>query len=270
MPTTMDRTDYARVANAIRFVTEHANGQPTLDDVAAHVGLSGPHFQRTFKRFAGVSPKRFLQLLTVEAAKERLRDAHAVLDTSHAVGLSGPGRLHDLFVALEALTPGEFKRQAQGLSIGYGYGATPFGDARVAWTPRGICALDFVDDRDDTALRARWPNATWQNDDTEATTRLTRAFATQDAVALQVSGTNWQVQVWRALLRIPDGAVVSYSDLAAHLGRRTAARAVASAVARNPIAYLIPCHRVLRQSGALSGYRWDPVRKHALLAREWA
>ena len=270
MPMTTTSSDFERVARAIHFVTANAGEQPSLDAVAAHVGLSGPHFQRTFKRFAGVSPKRFLQQLTVEAAKERLRASLGVLDASLDVGLSGPGRLHDLFVSLEAMTPGEFKRTAHGVPITYGFGTTHLGAARIAWTERGICSLEFSEPNDEASLLATWPAARWQRNDADATALLHRVFEKSDGhLALHVSGTNWQVQVWRALLRIPEGAVVSYAALAAHVDRPKAARAVASAVAHNPIAVLIPCHRVIRASGALSGYRWDPVRKRALLAREW-
>lgn len=264
--------DYERIAAAIAFVRDHAREQPALDDVAAHLGLSAPHTQRLFKRFAGVSPKRFLQQLTVEAAKEHLRASQNVLTTSFDVGLSGGGRLHDLFVSLEAMTPGEFKAGGEGLTIAHGVGATPLGPCRIAWTARGICHVGFVGPHD-ASLSSAWPAATWVEREDEAQGHLTRLFADvppTSPILLHVRGTNWQVQVWRALLRIPEGHVVSYADLARYLDRPRAARAVASAVAHNPIAYWIPCHRVLRQNGALSGYRWGPTRKQALLAREWS
>jgi AraC family transcriptional regulator of adaptative response/methylated-DNA-[protein]-cysteine methyltransferase len=258
--------DLARVASAIAYLTAHSEEQPQLPDVAAAVGLSSTHFQRVFQRHAGFSPKRFLQHVTVRAAQGLLAESASVLDATYGAGLSGPGRLHDHFVTLEAMTPGEFRRRGAGLVIRHGNAPSPLGICRVAWTERGVCHVALGDDDD---VRERYPDARFVADD--AVPIVARVFggrAPDDSLRLFVRGTNFQVQVWRALLRVPAGAVLSYSDLAVRVGRPDAARAVAGAVARNPIAVLIPCHRVLRASGALGGYRWGTDRKRALLALE--
>ncbi|MGH7145228.1 MAG: bifunctional transcriptional activator/DNA repair enzyme AdaA [Planctomycetota bacterium] len=277
--------DYLRVERAIRFLTDHAAEQPSLDALAAHLNLSPFHFQRLFTRWAGVSPKRFVQSLTVEHAKRLLAVSEPVLRTSFAVGLSSPGRLHDLFVAIEAMTPGEFKAGGAGLTVRCGFGATPFGEALLARTDRGLCALRFLGDaRGREKLQARrerlsklqveFPAAQFEEDHEGTRRWIERIFVRRQQnlppIALHVKGTNFQVQVWRALLRIPAGAAVSYSGLADFLGHPRGARAVAQAVAHNPVGWLIPCHRVLRSSGALGGYRWGEDRKLALLARETA
>jgi AraC family transcriptional regulator of adaptative response/methylated-DNA-[protein]-cysteine methyltransferase len=267
----MNVTDYARIERAIHFVDEHALEQPSLDAVARHLGLSPHHVQRLFRSYTGVSPKRFLQALTVEHAKACLEASRPVLDTALTVGLSGGGRLHDLFVSTEAVSPGEFQSAGAALEVRHGTAATAFGEAFVATTGRGVCALAFTDADPDAlgGLRRRWPQAQFIADATAAQSVVGRVFGGDLAAQpLHVSGTNLQTQVWRALLRIPMGAVVSYGDLARRLGRPTAARAVAGAVARNPVAVLIPCHRVLRSTGALGGYRWGTIRKRALLASE--
>ena len=266
--------DYARIADAIRFLDEAGEGQPSLDEVAARMGLSPFHAQRLFKRFAGVSPKRFLQFATAKAAKRRLVDARTVLDTTYDVGLSSPGRLHDLLVSVEAVTPGEVRRRGAGLTLRYGTHDTPFGTACLTTSERGIVRLSFQvpEDEELAALHRAWPGARLERDDPTTAPLIERIFARRDGddrpLPLLLSGTNLQIRVWEALLRIPEGAVVSYGSLAAALDRPTAARAVASAVGANPVAYLIPCHRVLRATGALGGYRWGPERKRVLLAAE--
>ena len=276
---------YAVVAHAIRHVREHRLVQPGLDEVAAAVGLSPHHLQRVFKAWAGVSPKRFLQCLTLEDARRRLAQRQDVLSVTHEVGLSSPGRLHALTVGCEAMTPGEMQSGGQGLSIAFGEGPTPFGPALIAWTARGICHLAFLgEDRESwdgkegswedqrTALRTLWPHATWTRDAAGAVRALKSVFMQQASapapVRLLLRGTNFQVQVWKALLAVAPGEVVSYQALAARIGRPRAARAVGTAVAANTIACLIPCHRVIRESGEFGQYRWGPVRKAALLARE--
>lgn len=283
-------TDYARVERAIRWLVAHQREQPALDDVAKAVGLSPSHFQRLFTRWAGVSPKRFLQYQTIAEAKALLRAEHPVLDTAYEVGMSGGGRLHDLFVQVEAMTPGEYASGAEGLVIRQATHHTPFGDCLVAVTERGICALTFraaTGGQNPLAqLKARWPGARFVQD-----TAATRAVAEQvfgvitagataaaiDAppvgLSVLLKGTNLQMRVWRALLRVPAGTVVSYEDLAAAIGSPSATRAVANAVARNPIQYLIPCHRVIRKSGELGGYAGGIERKRAILGVElgrWA
>lgn len=276
-------SDYARIAAAIRYLQQNTLAQPRLEDVAASVGLSPFHLQRLFQRWAGISPKRLLQLLTLEQAKAMLAAARPVLETALAAGLSGPGRLHDLFVELEAATPGEFKSGGEGLSIEYGWHETPFGRALFAVTERGLCGLAFSDGESSDALifadvRSRWPRAAWKPEPraTAPVARRLAAFARSRGgagsapFAVLVRGTNFQVQVWRALLRVPEGSVTSYEALAAAVGRPSAVRAAAGAVADNPVAWLIPCHRVLRKSGALGGYHWGTERKGALLAWEAA
>lgn len=264
--------DYQRVSEALAFLEDQANEQPRLSEIAAHVGLSEHHFQRLFKRFAGVSPKRFLQFLTLAHAKRVLRDSASVLDASYSVGLSGPSRLHDLFVSVDAMTPGEFKSQGDGLSIRTGFSPSPFGECLIGVTDRGVCWLSFADGRENARadLQARYPKAKLVDDARAAKDVSERAFTTSEPTKLCVRGTNFELQVWRALLRIPLGARVSYSGVARALGRPNASRAVGRAVGANPVAYLIPCHRVIRASGAFQGYRWGNRRKQALLAWEAA
>jgi AraC family transcriptional regulator of adaptative response/methylated-DNA-[protein]-cysteine methyltransferase len=259
--------DYRRVERAIRFLDAHARRRPSLDETAAHVGLSPFHFQRLFRRWAGTSPKRFLQYVTAEHAKRRLRDARSVLDTTLDTGLSSSGRLHDLLVSVDAVTPGEVRRLGEGLRIRYGMHETPFGRARIAVTERGITNLAFTDKTTD--LEEEWPRAELAHDPDATAGWIERIFERPGSLPVLLRGTNLQLRVWEALLRIPEGAVVSYGSLAAALGKPNAARAVAGAVARNPIAYLIPCHRVLRATGTIGGYRWGTARKKAILAHEF-
>jgi AraC family transcriptional regulator, regulatory protein of adaptative response / methylated-DNA-[protein]-cysteine methyltransferase len=268
-------SDYARIERAIRYLDENATRQPSLAEVARSVHLSEFHFQRLFRRWAGVSPKRFLQFLTVEHAKQLLDERRGVLETSYEAGLSGPGRLHDLFVTLEGVTPGDWKARGAGMRIAYGLHDTPFGPALVAATPRGVCAIRFIAGtvEDEVArLAGEWPGAELAYD-ADATAAVAQHAFTREADAalpLYVRGTNFQLQVWKALLAVPEGAVVSYEQLAERIGRPRAVRAVASAVAANPIAYLIPCHRVIRKLGVFGGYRWGSARKRAILGWESA
>ena len=275
----MDNPDYRRIEQAIAYLEEHALEQPSLDEVAEHIGLSSYHFQRLFKSWAGVSPKRFLQYLTIENAKKLLRESVSVLDTALDVGLSGPGRLHDLFVSVEAMTPGEFKAQGKDLLISYGFHATPFGECLLAVTSRGICRLAFVDPETRSValneLRESWQEATLvenQNVGKDAIKHIFGQARCQAQAPLKVLllGTNFQVKVWEALLRIPEGTVVSYGSLADAVGHPGAHRAVGTAAGHNPVGYLIPCHRVLRANGEIGGYHWGTTRKKAILAREAA
>jgi len=275
----VETSDYQRIDKAILFLEEHAVEQPSLDAVAAHIGLSSWHFQRLFKTWAGVSPKRFLQYLTVEHAKNLLRESASVLDTALDVGLSGPGRLHDLFVGVEAMTPGEYKRNGRELVLQYGVHGTPFGDCLIAVTRRGICSLGFIEgesrERAVTRLRESWKEATLLENPGASEQVVRQIFSTsgvggQAPLQVMLKGTNFQIKVWEALLRIPEGTVVSYGALAETIGHPGAHRAVGTAVGQNPIAYLIPCHRVLRNSGEIGGYRWGTARKRAILAMEAA
>lgn len=269
-----DRRDYERIESAIRFLDAHARRRPSLDETAAHVGLSPYHFQRLFRRWAGTSPKRFLGYLTASHAKQRLRDARTVLETTLDTGLSSTGRLHDLLVSVDAVTPGEVRRLGAGLRLRYGVHDTPFGRARLAVTARGITSLAFLDHESpaDVDLKEEWPHAELVHDPRATDGWVERIFERSGERSLPVllRGTNLQLRVWEALLRIPEGTVVSYGSLAGALGMPTSARAVAGAVGKNPIAYLIPCHRVLRATGAIGGYRWGTARKRAMLARERA
>jgi AraC family transcriptional regulator, regulatory protein of adaptative response / methylated-DNA-[protein]-cysteine methyltransferase len=268
-------SDFARIERAIRFLDENAGRQPSLAEAARSVHLSEFHFQRLFRRWAGVSPKRFLQFLTVEHAKELLGERRGVLETAYQAGLSGPGRLHDLFVTLEGVTPGDWKARGAGLRISWGLHDTPFGPALIAATARGVCAIRFVAGvvEDELArLREEWPAAELARDEAGTAAIAARAFEREpgSALPLYVRGTNFQVQVWRALLAVPEGAVVSYEEVAERIGRPRAVRAVASAVAANPVAYLIPCHRVIRKLGAFGEYRWGAARKRVMLGWEAA
>lgn len=275
----MPTSDYDRIETALRFLDERHAEQPRLDDLAARLDLSPYHVQRLFQRWAGVSPKRFLQFATVEHAKERLAGDESVLDAAFEVGLSGPGRLHDHLVALEAMTPGEIKSGGRGLEVRHGTADSPFGPAFLAWTPRGLCRLSFLDDPaaghgELEALRTALPGAELAAHPAGARSRAEEVFAgsgdSPREIPLHVRGTNFQVQVWKALLRVPPGHLVSYGRLAEAVDRPQAARAVAGALAANPVLYLIPCHRVIRSLGAWSGYRCGPLRKRALVAREAA
>jgi AraC family transcriptional regulator, regulatory protein of adaptative response / methylated-DNA-[protein]-cysteine methyltransferase len=270
--------DYERIARAIEYIDERAREQPTLEEVAAVVGLSPHHFHRLFRRWAGLTPKRFLQLLTLEEAKRRLDDSRSVLHAAYAAGLSGPGRLHDLFVGLEGVTPGQYRTGGAEVDVAYGVATTPFGRALVGRTGRGVCHLSFVDNGAEspdgleaaiTVLRTEWPAATLVRDEGAAGTVVAAIFA-GDRMPLDVPGTNFQARVWEALLSIPEGRVTCYEDLAIAMGRPDAVRAVAGAVARNRIAWLIPCHRVIRKIGEAGGYRWGGARKRAMLTWEAA
>jgi len=275
----MDNPDYRRIAQAINYLEAHVAEQPSLDEVAEHIGLSAYHFQRLFKSWAGVSPKRFLQYLTVENAKTLLRNSASVLDAALDVGLSGPGRLHDLFVSVEAMTPGEFKHQGRALQVSYGFHATPFGECLLAVTSRGICSLAFVEPENRSvvleALLKSWQDARILENPEAGRSAIQQIFGPysdqpQTPIRVFLRGTNFQIKVWEALLRIPEGRAVSYGCLADRVGHPRAHRAVGTAVGHNPIAYLIPCHRVLRTNGDIGGYRWGTTRKRAILAREAA
>ncbi|NEP80437.1 MAG: methylated-DNA--[protein]-cysteine S-methyltransferase [Okeania sp. SIO3B3] len=269
--------DYKRIASAIAFIHKNHLNQPSLSTIAQHIGLSECHFQRLFTRWAGISPKRFLQYLTLEYAKSRISKTKSLLDLTFDVGLSSPGRLHDLFVNLEAVSPGEYKEGGRGMIIYYGLHDTPFGKSLIATTARGVCNLHFLDMVDEQTaeeiIRNSWSNAKVIRDQ-NATQSLcqmifhSRNFENQKPLTLLVKGTNFQIQVWRALLRIPSGGVVTYQTIADTIERPTASRAVGNAVGKNPIGYLIPCHRVIRSSGEIGNYRWGMERKSAILSWE--
>jgi AraC family transcriptional regulator, regulatory protein of adaptative response / methylated-DNA-[protein]-cysteine methyltransferase len=271
--------DYGRIEKAIAFLQSNYTRQPELKEVARSVHLSEYHFQRLFTRWAGISPKKFLQYLTLEHAKHSLKESRSVLDATFDAGLSSPGRLHDLFVTIEAMTPGEFKQSGEGLTIQYGFHPTPFGECLLAITGRGICGLSFVPEGRRVQvlkeLRDRWTGATLREASGATQPFVGRLFvgsAKKPRAPLQLllKGTNFQIKVWEALMRIPEGNVVSYEDLARSIGSPKASRAVGSAVGKNPVAYIIPCHRVIRREGIIGNYHWGPERKKALLGWEWA
>jgi AraC family transcriptional regulator of adaptative response/methylated-DNA-[protein]-cysteine methyltransferase len=266
--------DYGRIEQAILYLEDHYKEQPSLEELAANIGLSEYHFQRLFTRWAGVSPKRFLQFLTKEGAKELLDKSENLLDTTHQMGLSSLGRLHDLFVTTEAVSPGEYKSRGEGLTIRYGLHASPFGKCLVALTERGICHLGFVQRSEGTAidnLVADWKNAR-MIEDHKATASLIEPIFEMGGhgkpLNLHLRGTNFQLKVWEALLQVPAGSVTTYQGLAERIGQPTASRAVGTAVGHNPIAVLIPCHRVIRKVGDFGNYRYGALRKKALLAYE--
>lgn len=267
---------YERVARAIGYVADNRLHQPELDEIARHVGMSPHHLQRTFSDWAGISPKKFLKSLTLADAKARLRASTSVLDSAFDAGLSGPGRLHDLFVSIDAVTPGEFKARGAGMTFRYGFHPSPFGECLIVASERGLTGLSFVTDSRDDALaeqRQGWENATWRRDQADTADFAATAFATAGArgeLRLLLRGSPFRIKVWEALLRIPEGALVTYGDLASRIDHPGSARAVAGAVADNVIGFVIPCHRVIRESGALAGYRWGTLRKSAILGLEAA
>lgn len=270
--------DYARIEKAMTYMVANATEQPSLETVAAQVHLSAYHFQRLFCRYAGISPKRFLQALTLERGKQLIASAESLTNTVHALGLSGGSRLYDHFVQLEAVTPGEYKRQGEGVEIAYGVHETPFGSMFVAVTHRGICRMGFVDATSADELLARltkeWPRSTFCHSPDTTRCAVERLFTKPEggraALSLHVTGTNFQIAVWRALLTIPEGQFASYSHIAQALGRPKSSRAVGNAVGANPIALWIPCHRVIQQSGALGGYRWGLEKKQIVQTWELA
>ena len=267
--------DYARIEQAIRYIETNADRQPDLNELAAQIGLSEYHFQRLFTRWAGISPKRFLQFLTREHAKALLARSGSLLEATYAAGLSGPGRLHDLFVQTEAVTPGEFKSKGAGVDIAYGFHPSPFGECLLALTGRGICFLAFVEKDRSTALeqlRQAWPKAQLSESTSRTAPVVEQIFSPIPAgtIPLHLRGTNFQIKVWEALLRLPSGQVTSYQALAEQIHSPGSARAVGNAVAHNPLAYLIPCHRVLQKTGHFGNYRYGPSRKKAILGWEMA
>jgi AraC family transcriptional regulator, regulatory protein of adaptative response / methylated-DNA-[protein]-cysteine methyltransferase len=270
--------DYQWVAQAIHFLERNARRQPSLQEIAASANLSEYHFQRLFTRWVGISPKRFLQFLTKEGAKQLLVRSESVLDVAYEVGLSGPGRLHDLFVVTEAVTPGEYKRQGEGMEIFYAFHPSPFGECLLALTTRGICHLGFVEGGDRKKalgiLRESWGEARLVEDPVAVFPYIVQIFPLEKGaparLPLVLKGTNFQIKVWEALLRIPAGAVTTYAGLSAAVGMPRAARAVGNALASNPIPVLIPCHRVIRSAGEFGKYRYGAERKKAILGWEMA
>ncbi len=271
---------YEPVARAIDYLVDNFEDAPSLEDTAAHVGLSPQHFQRVFKAGAGVSPKRFLQYLAANEAKRAMSRGDSVLDASFAAGLSGPSRLHDLFLVSEAMTPGVYRKKGEGLTIRYASVDGPFGRALIGATEKGICWLSFLGPKDEAEqlneMKGDWSAADFVHDTEFVTPFAARAFAfaanrkLDQPLGLHVQGTNFQLKVWEALVKIPYGGLVTYGDIARVLGAPRASRAVGSAVGSNMISLLIPCHRVILSSGVIHNYRWGVERKCAILAMEQA
>ncbi len=272
-----DQSDYERIAEAIQYINAHFKAQPDLEEVADKISLSPFHFQRLFSDWAGVSPKKFLQYITVTHAKKMLRDNAATLfDTAFETGLSGTGRLHDLFVNIEGMTPGEYKNGGEHLSINYSFAESPFGNILVASTSKGICHIAFADDADDAfeALRKRFPNAAYaqmvdllqQN----ALFIFTHDWSKLNRIKLHLKGTAFQLKVWEALLKIPMGKLTTYGSIAKQIEIPNASRAVGTAIGDNPVAFLIPCHRIIQSTGVFGGYHWGTIRKTAIIGWEAA
>jgi AraC family transcriptional regulator of adaptative response/methylated-DNA-[protein]-cysteine methyltransferase len=274
---TQQALNYNRIAEAITYLQQNFKQQPSLDKVAEEVHLSPHHFQRLFTDWAGVSPKKFLQYISVEHAKGILKDKQATLfDAAYETGLSGTGRLHDLFVNIEGMTPGEYKNGGEDLSINYSYAESPFGNILVASTPKGICHMAFADNEKDAlaALKKNFPNARYQQMldmlQQNALYIFTHDWKKLNKIKLHLKGTDFQLKVWEALLKIPMGQLATYGSIAGEIKKPAASRAVGSAIGSNPVAFLIPCHRVIQSTGIFGGYMWGPVRKTAIIGWEAA
>jgi AraC family transcriptional regulator, regulatory protein of adaptative response / methylated-DNA-[protein]-cysteine methyltransferase len=265
---------YAVIGRAIEAIAARAPGQSSLEEVAGSVGLSPAHFQRVFSQWVGVSPKRYQQYLALDHARRLLAERHSVLDTALASGLSGTGRLHDLFLRWEAMSPGDYARAGEGLEIAWGWFDTPFGPALAMGTDRGLCGLAFAAETGRDAamadLSGRWPKAAYVEAPERIAPWVTAAFGGSGAARVHLIGAPFQIKVWEALLQVPSGYVTTYSDIAAAIGHPSAMRAVGTAVGRNPVSWIIPCHRALRKAGGLGGYHWGLGVKRAMLAWESA
>ena len=280
MPRTEAGHDYENIRRAIAFLTRNWQEQPTLEQLAEHLDLGPTQTQKLFKRWCGLSPKEFVQAITIDHAKSLLEGSASLLDAAHEVGLSGSSRLHDLFVAHEAMTPGDYKRRGEGLEINYGFHDCPFGEALLLATARGVAGLAFVDeDKGQTRAEAladmtrRWPAARYVEAPQLTAPHARRIFdpaawSPERPVRVVLIGSDFEVRVWETLLQIPMGRAVSYGDIARRLGTPSASRAVGTAVGRNPISFVVPCHRVLRGDGNLGGYHWGLTRKRALIGWE--
>ncbi len=269
--------DYEYVRRAIAFISGHWLDHPSTEEIAEAVGVSATYLHHLFRRWAGLTPKAFMQAITLDHARQLLRNSNTVLDTAYEVGLSGPGRLHDLFVIHEAMTPGEYRQGGEGITIRYAWHLSPFGQALVMVTDRGLCGLAFADEGEEVAMledmTRRWPRASYLEDREVTGVIAARIFDPagwhrEQPLRVVLIGTDFEVRVWETLLRIPLGRASTYSDIAGHIGKPKAARAVGAAIGKNPISFVVPCHRVLGRSGALTGYHWGLTRKQAMLGWE--
>lgn len=269
--------DFNRIKKAIEYISENYKYQPSLDKISEHIHLSPYHFQRLFKEWAGVSPKRFLQYISIQHAKQILGETQATLfDTAFEVGLSGTSRLHDLFINIEGMTPAEYKNEGSYLTINYSFAPSPFGEIIVASTPKGICHMSFAEDHQEAIknLTSIFPKANYQNSADEIQKNAIRIFnldwESLDKIRLHIKGSDFQLKVWQALLNIPMGQLSSYQNIANLISSPKASRAVGNAVGQNPVAYLIPCHRILQSTGALGDYHWGHIRKTSMIGWEAA
>jgi len=263
--------NYRQIEKAIRYIDDNFKEQPSIDEIAKNIGMSKFHFIRVFKEYVGVTPKQFLHSVTLNYAKEHIKESRSILESSLDSGLSSTSRLHELFVNLIGVTPKEWREKGKDVRITYGYGETPFGEALIGFTDKGICYLGFIDTNKAlifNRFQELWENATLLHDDAKAREYLENIFLKNKKYTLLVKGTNFQVNVWKALLNLPNGVVATYQDMANFLEKPNAVRAVASAIGKNHVGYLIPCHRVIAKSGAMSGYRWGIERKKILIAYE--
>ena len=269
--------DYAVVRRAIAYISEHWRAQPEIDEIAVAVGTTTADLHHVFRRWAGLTPKAFLQAITLDNARRLLRSSASVLDAAYEVGLSGPGRLHDLFVTHEAMSPGEWKSGGEGLNVAYGFHPSPFGSALVMTTERGLAGLAFADPGEEDAaladMRGRWAKARYAEDKERTGAIARRIFdptlwRPERPLRVMLIGTDFEVRVWETLLGIPMGRATTYSDIAAKIGKPTASRAVGAAVGKNPVSFVVPCHRVMGKSGDLTGYHWGITRKRAMLGWE--
>lgn len=273
---TQDQINYHRIADAIEFIVENHGSQPELEQIAEQVHMSPFHFQRLFTEWAGVSPKKFLQYVSIEHAKQVLRKRVSLLETASEVGLSGTGRLHDLFVSIEGMTPGEFKNGGEQLNINYSFAETPFGNVIIASTPKGICRMTFYQKEDEAlgSLVEQFPRAAFSQKvdilQQNALFIFQRDWSQLQQIKLHLKGTDFQLKVWQALLKVPMGELQTYGHLAAGIEKPGASRALGTAIGSNPVAFLIPCHRVIQSTGAIGGYRWGSTRKSAIIGWEAA
>jgi len=266
-----ENENYKKIRKVIRYIDENFKEQPTIDEISEYIGMSKYHLIRVFKEYVGVTPIQFLQSVTLNYAKEHLKESKSILDSSLEMGLSSSSRLHDLFVNIIGVTPKEYKEFGKDVDITYGYGSTPFGEALIGFTKRGVCYLGFVDDNKEqifNRFKEIWAKANLIEDTQKAREYLDKIFVKKEKFDLFVKGTNFQINIWKALLNIPSGTIATYQDIANSINKPKAVRAVASAIGSNHIGFLIPCHRVLAKSGAMSGYRWGVERKKILVAYE--
>ncbi|KAB7884385.1 bifunctional helix-turn-helix domain-containing protein/methylated-DNA--[protein]-cysteine S-methyltransferase [Poseidonibacter ostreae] len=267
----LENENYKKIEKVIKYIDENFKEQPSIDTISEYIGMSKFHLIRVFKEYVGVTPIQFLQSVTLNYAKEHLKESKSILDSSLDLGLSSSSRLHDLFVNIIGVTPKEYKESGKNVEITYGYGFTPFGEALIAFTKRGVSYLGFVDNNKEAVFKRFkeiWEKATFIEDDKKAQDFLDNIFIEKKKFDLYVKGTNFQINIWKALLNIPNGTITTYQDIANSINKPKAVRAVASAIGSNHIGYLVPCHRVLAKSGAMSGYRWGIERKKILIAYE--